>query len=779
MAVTQLDLSPQRKLARWLRSVLPERGSYCLMHRGTDENAPRHEWFNSIYELAGAAIERSALGRDCWFALATFDGAKSRKKEHAVSLRSLFLDVDVKAGVETHYGTLDEARAAIAVFEEAFLPASAVVCSGNGLHAYWSFDCDVPSEQWEELAARFKALVKRFGVLADPACTADAARVLRVPGTRNHKDPRQPRPVLIEREGAAVGLTVLQSKLPAAADVQNTRIPTKVAVDLRIDGPIGHHWFDALPIESKREEVKRMLEALGRTAQDNRDIWFRVGAALQGIAEFEPEERYTLWRDWSCQQPKWAERWVDGVERPRFAGLIKSGVGALLKLAAQHGYQRQSTEPTKRFETLEEAGEWLRDRFVFVESESGYRRRDGVRLTVDTFNRVNARHMPVMGNNGRVLSADRIAMERGYVERASEVGYAPGEGYIYDDDGRTRFNLYAPWSPTPVKPTRDFVEAFTGLLEHLKNGDSDTGKMLGYFLKSFAYLVQNPRERLRKLLLLIGQIQGSGKSTLMLEIPRRLFGTRNVGCVGTNEVNSDFNAWAAERRVILFDELWLGSRKESEQRANDLKSLISDSRARIHAKGKDGYEVPNVASIFATSNYIDAAHISESDRRWAVAMTTAGQMRPDKARALYALLNSSTAPGMLVYIFGRMDLAGFDPYADPPMSQAKRSAIEASRDDVREVIITAWQDKLGPFARDIVTAEAVGVIVASALGRNVSQGAIVSALQREPIHAQKVSTTRWLKGRSQTKRGWIVRNHLQWSHEKSASEQYDELHRTN
>jgi hypothetical protein len=776
MTVTTLDLSPQRKLARWLRSVLPDRGRYCLMHRGGSESAPRHEWFDSVFDLAGVALERSAQKRDCWFALATFDSARSRKKEHVVWLRSLFLDIDVKPGDASYYCTLDEARTAIEAFEQAFFSASSIVCSGNGLHAYWSVDRDLPPGQWEDLAGRFKALTKLHGIRADPTCTADAARVLRVPGTSNLKNPNVPRAVLIEREGNPIKLDALEENLPALLVLPATG-QSGPLVDLCVHDGLSYHWFDALPIKSKRDELGKMLGVLGTAAQDGRDTWYRVGAALRGVAGLDTDECYLLWQDWSCQQSFWAGRWNDAAERERFDGFTKSGIGALVKLAREHGYRHKVSEPTQRFQTPEEAGQWLCDEFVFVETEGGYRRFDGVRVNVETFNRINARHMPMMGNNGRALSADRIAMESGYVERVADVGYSPGDGHIYEDDGRRRFNLWTRWLPVPIKPSSEFAEAFAMLIEHLRNGDTDTGKMLSYFLKSMAWLVQHPRDRLQKLLLLIGQTQGSGKTTLMLEIPRRLFGTRNVGCVGTNEVSSDFNSWAAERRVILFDELWLGSRKESEQRANDLKPLISDSRARIHAKGKDGYEVRNVASIFATSNYLDAAHVSESDRRWAIAMTTAGPMQPEQARKLYSLLNAPDAPGMLVYIFWNMKLGDFAPYADPPMSRAKQRAIEASRDDVRELVIAAWQDKTGPFARDIVTAEAVGLTVATALDRNVSRGAIVRALQGEPLQAQQVVTTRWINGKSCTKRGWVVRNHAQWTREKSAGDQYDELHK--
>jgi hypothetical protein len=64
---------------------------------------------------------------------------------------------------------------------------SAVVNSGGGLHAYWISDRALAPAQWLPFAAGLKALLLKEGVKCDAGLTTDDVRLLRVPGTFNHK----------------------------------------------------------------------------------------------------------------------------------------------------------------------------------------------------------------------------------------------------------------------------------------------------------------------------------------------------------------------------------------------------------------------------------------------------------------------------------------------------------------------------------------------------------------------------------------------------------------
>jgi CHC2 zinc finger len=108
----------------------------------------------------------------------------------------------------------DNPRSA-ALLESFPYPPSMLIASGTPGHlqAYWTLDrrCDAP--ELERLNRRLAC-----ALAADPGCT-DAARILRPPGTLNHKH-APPRPVILLRFNASVpvALEQLDGALPADPD---------------------------------------------------------------------------------------------------------------------------------------------------------------------------------------------------------------------------------------------------------------------------------------------------------------------------------------------------------------------------------------------------------------------------------------------------------------------------------------------------------------------------------------------------------------------------------
>jgi hypothetical protein len=132
-------------------------------------------------------------------------------------VKSLFIDMDGYASKK------DAALALNAFLEKTGLDALGtpyVVGSGGGLHCYWPLTEAVPIETWKPVAENFKRLCKQESLAIDMTVTADAARVLRVPGTTNFKKKyATPRPVRILTEGDTFQLrwlaTLIRDKLLA------------------------------------------------------------------------------------------------------------------------------------------------------------------------------------------------------------------------------------------------------------------------------------------------------------------------------------------------------------------------------------------------------------------------------------------------------------------------------------------------------------------------------------------------------------------------------------
>ena len=119
--------------------------------------------------------------------------AAVREGANALSLKSFFIDVDVKDGA---YTTTKEAVAAFGAFRRAVdLPSPTfVVASGSGgFHAHWVLSEPVEKGEWLRLSHKLVAAARQHGLNFDSQCTVDAVRLLRVPDTRNFKsDPPKP-----------------------------------------------------------------------------------------------------------------------------------------------------------------------------------------------------------------------------------------------------------------------------------------------------------------------------------------------------------------------------------------------------------------------------------------------------------------------------------------------------------------------------------------------------------------------------------------------------------
>jgi hypothetical protein len=131
-----------------------------------------------------------------------------RSIQGAFELKSLFLDIDVKKGA---YATTADAFVALKAFMAATglpRPTIIVLTGGGGLHVHWVLDRALKVAEWLPLAEALKAACKQHGLITDEGVTADAARILRVPDTVNHKYPSKP--------VAQLGPTVVPNDYPVA-----------------------------------------------------------------------------------------------------------------------------------------------------------------------------------------------------------------------------------------------------------------------------------------------------------------------------------------------------------------------------------------------------------------------------------------------------------------------------------------------------------------------------------------------------------------------------------
>jgi hypothetical protein len=168
----------------FLSTVLADGGEYCIV--GINNGATRQKFVADVDEAVAVVDQLDRRGVDVYTALATFNSA-SRKVADIKSLKSFFMDLDCGEGkgFEDQSDALTRLRAFCAA---ANLPKPTVmVNSGRGLHVYWVLDFAIDYLEWAPIANALKRACITHNFPADPVVTADGARILRVPGTRNFK----------------------------------------------------------------------------------------------------------------------------------------------------------------------------------------------------------------------------------------------------------------------------------------------------------------------------------------------------------------------------------------------------------------------------------------------------------------------------------------------------------------------------------------------------------------------------------------------------------------
>ncbi len=155
---------------------------------GPSDGASRVWGAEPDVELVPKAMAASPT-HNVYFGVCTRTGGGS-KREDVQEAPAVWCDLDFK-GME-----LVEAAKAIRGFP---LPPSLIVATGGGWHLYWKLKEPALVEEFSRIESINRGLAKALG--GDPAST-DIARILRVPGTLNHKyDP--PRTVTVIDQSSA------------------------------------------------------------------------------------------------------------------------------------------------------------------------------------------------------------------------------------------------------------------------------------------------------------------------------------------------------------------------------------------------------------------------------------------------------------------------------------------------------------------------------------------------------------------------------------------------
>lgn len=231
-----------------LDAVQDSNGYFCVV--GIKGKKVRQKLVGSRQEF-DAEVQRLA-GNDwnVFYGVAKYNTDENRTKENVKTIKAFWVDIDCgptkaevdpRTGKPTGYGSQTLGLKALKDFcKRNTLPLPTLVNSGGGIHAYWPLTEALAPDVWERTAYKLKELCLQQDFYIDPS-VFESARILRVPGTLNHKfDP-----------------------------------PKQVAI-LHSAPAVDHMEFDALlpNVQAPMKKKKRELTALGKAMMDNLESKF-------------------------------------------------------------------------------------------------------------------------------------------------------------------------------------------------------------------------------------------------------------------------------------------------------------------------------------------------------------------------------------------------------------------------------------------------------------------------------------------------------------------------
>jgi len=176
--------------------VASAEGWYCTLGLSGGK-PPVQDFFKTLEEVNTEADRLLAESYDVYFSCGKFVNNKSREASNCGWMQSFFLDIDCgpTKAIPDKYGRIkgyiDQSTGMQALKDlckHLNLPKPTIVDSGRGWHVYWPLTEPVAKDKWLPVAHTFKVRCSELNIIVDPDVPADAARVLRVPGTKNFKD---------------------------------------------------------------------------------------------------------------------------------------------------------------------------------------------------------------------------------------------------------------------------------------------------------------------------------------------------------------------------------------------------------------------------------------------------------------------------------------------------------------------------------------------------------------------------------------------------------------
>jgi hypothetical protein len=336
--------------------------------------------------------------------------------------------------------------------------------------------------------------------------------------------------------------------------------------------------------------------------------------------------------------------------------------------------------------------------------------------------------------------------------------YAPVPEKIVKMQGVKMWNRHCPGDMKPAEKCQlSAVAPFIRHIQALFPDDADRK----IFMDWIAMTVVKPEVRIPWAPLIISE-PGAGKG-FIYQVMAKLMGEHNCAMINPERLENQFNGFMANSTLVCLDEMKFSTRFGV---SDKLKNLISEPTLEINVKGIAERQAKVYANFLIFTNHDNAAFIEKGDRRFWVHQIQGVQPQEHFDEIWEWFEDADSLPHLLRW-FLDYNLKGFKYAAHPPMTEAKREMIDASKTRVEILVEDAVECHEGPFAADIICYDTVQAFVASRLG---DATAVRCEPQLRPIWGRlskampkKLSRVTLKIGDSRQVRVRCIRNHAYWA----------------
>lgn len=253
--------------------------------------------------------------------------------------------------------------------------------------------------------------------------------------------------------------------------------------------------------------------------------------------------------------------------------------------------------------------------------------------------------------------------------------YIPG-GELIETDPMTGMEMLNDWHRRPMPATKPDDGRCAIVEQLIMDAMGPTiGKLM---LQYIAHVVRRPGRKVIWAPLLVGE-GGSGKSTV-LDIARRALGGHGGVFSAKALQDGKFLMGMTGRAYVAIHELKQSSGggfiADRQSITETLKPFLTEEFVRVDDKGVKATEVLNVTNYGFASNHTDALLLPDDGSHRRFGVFSFDRVDGVDWDAIHSVMHGD--PGYLRGWLDTIDLTGFNPRAEPPMTAAKRAMMAAS-----------------------------------------------------------------------------------------------------